>query len=78
MRLRDRIADWIADWISGGEITVYRNAYKEALHRYQRVDLDRWEYKYTLQKIAAMETKGGNATVRRMARTANKALEDAR
>jgi len=33
------------------------------------------EAKHALSTISAMETPGGNATVRRMARTANKALE---
>jgi len=64
MTLRERIADWI----TGG--------------KYSRA-LDRWSFyrKHALNRglqlhaIAAMETKNANATVRRMARTAQEAVK---
>ena len=66
MTLRERIADWIsggalshARWQAqrlGGFAKTWHNAYTKA---YARLD-----------RIAAQETPGANATVRRMARIA--------
>lgn len=58
----------LADWISGG-----------ALSRAREAEESGWEcesfYWSQLHRIAAMETPGANATVRRMAKTAREALE---
>ena len=58
----------LADWISGGRLAGYMAATRD-LDR-QCLDMDN-----TLRDIAAMETAGANATVKRMARRAREALE---
>jgi len=66
-------------------VSVQRDAWMRTAIQ-ERIDLTtrhnaiigRHQARTALHAIAAMETPGANATVRRMARTANKALEDAR
>ena len=80
MTLRERIADWI----SGGAFFVYKNqasVHHERMHYYAR-KMNTWRSKWhenerqrrqlagRLSDIAAQETPGANATVRRMARIA--------
>ena len=63
MTLRERIADWI----SGGELSrlmAMNNQLNEAY----------WAQRDAFSAIAACETPGANATVRRMARIAREAL----
>jgi hypothetical protein len=78
MTLRERIADWI----SGGALTAMDNARKNWIESYHFVDRKLiGQYKImsklnvSLHRIAACETPGANATVRRMARIAREALE---
>ena len=65
----------LADWISGGALTrIAKCAFQfQALAVNRRVDRDKAEE--ALRNIAAMETPGANATVRRMAATAREALK---
>ena len=66
MTLRERIADWI----SGGEIVAARNTATHYRSMYEAVEGLASEYDERLDRIAAQETPGANATVRRMARIA--------
>lgn len=65
----------LADWISGGALEDARAETK--LHEILWEDAYEKEYMYfaALRDIAAMETAGANATVKRMARRAREALE---
>jgi hypothetical protein len=64
MTLREKLADWI----SGGLLTYRADAYCEMQYKHDRL------YE-ALRAIAAMETPSANATVRRMARTAQEAVK---
>ena len=66
MTLRERIADWI----SGGGLAEARDAVVYYRSMYEAVDTLASAYDARLDEIAAMETPGANATVRRMARKA--------
>ena len=78
MTLREKLADWI----TGGKLTNQR---KFSAHLLQRVEAhdklltevfcEKHELVFALRSIAAMETPGANATVRRMARTAQEAVK---
>ena len=82
MNWRERLADWI----TGGALTrarketdtamqrgcEWRNAWSIALGREQA---NAARNKSALARIAAMETPGANATVRRMAEAAREALK---
>ena len=70
MTFRERLADWI----SGGALT--RSADIEKLHDSLWEAMDEISaFRRALRDIAAMETPGANATVRRMAATAREALK---
>ena len=62
----------LADWITGGK-------YSHALAAQERLDNHfaprMWKYEDALNTIAAMQTPSANATVRRMARTAQEAVK---
>ena len=60
----------IADWISGGALTSARNAHHLAIKIQKLAKEDRAAALDRLDRIAAQETSGANATVRRMARIA--------
>lgn len=64
MTLRERLADWI----SGGELS-------RLLMQNDQLNEAYWAQRYVLTAIAACETPGANATVKRMARIAREALE---
>jgi len=64
MTLRERIADWI----SGGELS-------RLLMQNDQLNEAYWAQRDALHKIAACETPGANATVKRMVRLAREALE---
>lgn len=64
MNLRERIADWL----TGGALTRARSF----CDMWSEFNTEKGE---ALRHIAAMETPGANATVRRMARVAREALE---
>jgi hypothetical protein len=69
----------LADWISCGALTRARKEGRDfydalapaVLHHFEKSI----EAREALREIAAMETPGANATVRRMARTAREALK---
>jgi hypothetical protein len=61
----------LADWITGGKYSAARIAQERLGHYSNRM----WKYEDALFAIAAMETPNANATVRRMARTAQEALK---
>lgn len=82
MTLRERIADWI----SGGAVSRAERERIDALVTISRVarfceaqghaDRAAWNrLRHAIRSIAACETPGANATVRRMARIAREALE---
>jgi hypothetical protein len=78
MTLRERLADWI----SGGALTRANERQNRAADAtFAQIDktiafMDRaFDAEGALRAIAAMETPGANATVRRMARTAREALK---
>lgn len=78
MNLRERLADWI----SGGALSYNINERETWLNnwRFQVEDNLYWmelasKRRDALNAIAAMETPGANATVKRMARAAREALE---
>lgn len=71
----------LADWISGGELarlTKKQSAGFQQAHKwidkFYDSDFERCELRFSLRKIAAMETPSANATVCRMAKTAREAL----
>ncbi len=64
MTLRERLADWI----SGGELS-------RLLIQNDQLNEAYWAQRDALCAIAACETHGANATVKRMARIAREALE---
>ena len=64
MNWRERLADWI----SGGELS-------RLLMQNDQLNEAYWAQRDALHKIAACETPGANATVKRMARLAWEALE---
>ena len=64
MTLRERLADWI----SGGELS-------RLLMQNDQLNEAYWAQRDALSAIAACETPGANATVKRMARIARDALE---
>ena len=66
MTLRERIADWI----SGGALTLARSDFKAMEHALKMAWESNRERQEQLRRIAAQETPGANATVRRMARIA--------
>jgi hypothetical protein len=72
MTIRERIADWL----TGGDYTLEReysrNRLDWALEEYRQ----RQALADALSEIAASETPGANATVKRMARVARDALND--
>ena len=71
MNWRERLADWI----SGGLVTLWRNNRNfEATDKYYWIELAS-KRRDALRAIAAMETPGANATVKRMARAAREALK---
>ena len=63
MTLRERIADWI----SGGRLS-------RLIAQNDQLNEAYWAQRDDLTAIAACETPGANATVRRMARIAREAL----
>ena len=63
MTLRERLADWI----SGGELS-------RLLMQNDQLNEAYWAQRDALCAIAACETFGANATVKRMARIAREAL----
>lgn len=70
----------LADWISGGALSrayVAAKQWKESWGRefddHTKTGLKVVEQNIALRRIAAMETPGANATVRRMAETAREA-----
>lgn len=67
MNLRERLADWI----TGGKYS------SKAIQANRLADFAKraWEAEDALDEIAACETTGANATVRRMARIAREALK---
>lgn len=67
MNLRERLADWI----TGGQ---YSN---KAIQANRLADFAKraWEAEDALGEIAACETPGANATVKRMAKIAREAME---
>jgi len=79
------IRDKVADWISGGRISLARQALCDAAELFhiatQSVNIsaaildEACVMGRALQNIAAMETPSANATVRRMAKEARKALK---
>lgn len=77
MTLREKLADWI----SGGalsralEAEVYwRDEWKDEMGSHAITGRYSMRRSSALRRIAAMETHGANATVRRMAKTAREAL----
>lgn len=69
------ILERIADWISGGSVSQAREDLKWVdKKRMQWADMA-MKRDDALRRIAACETPGANATVRRMARIAREALE---
>ena len=66
MTLRERIADWI----SGGAFFVYKNQASVHHERMEWFAREMDEANARLDRIAAQESPGANATVRRMARIA--------
>lgn len=64
MTIRKRIADWI----SGGELS-------RLMAQNDQLNEEYWAQRDALHKIAACETHGANATVKRMAKIAREALE---
>ena len=64
----------IADWISGGALTRLRFSESASHHRAFSAMIAAERAEDALARIAAMETPGANATVRRMAQTARDAL----
>ena len=60
--------EMIADWISGGELS-------RLLMQNDQLNEAHWLQRDALSDIAACETHGANATVKRMARIARGALE---
>ena len=64
MNWRERLADWI----SGGELS-------RLLMQNDQLNEAYWAQRDALHKIAACETPGANATVKRMVRIAWEALE---
>lgn len=73
MTMRERLADWI----SGGALSRARTHSRETLESGLRWMEEAKSHEYVsvslqarLDRIAAMETPGANATVRRMARVA--------
>jgi len=68
--LRDRIADWI----SGGKLTEAWYDIDEVAQISNANALSCYDLRDALQRIAALETPGANATVRKMARIAREAL----
>lgn len=78
MTLQERIADWI----SGGALSLHKENSKFRLRRWMEEEAehtktlnDARKIIRAVQSIAACETPGANATVRRMARIAREALE---
>ena len=71
MTFRDRIADWI----SGGALSYEANRANQWKDAATAQATDAWNFGLALRAIAAMETPGANATVKRMAKTAREALE---
>jgi len=81
MTIRNRTADWI----SGGALTEARNDAAHAIFERQelarecrilRIQSDQAAIRgAALRRIAAMETPGANATVKRMAQAAREALK---
>lgn len=80
------ILERIADWISGGALTRAERERIDALvtiNRMARNQEAQWDaeravwhrMRHAIRSIAACETPGANATVRRMARIAREALE---
>ena len=67
MTLRERIADWI----SGGKITAKRRNVRGLSIALDAAWESSHERQSRLDRIAAQETPGANATVRRMARIAS-------
>lgn len=66
----------LADWISGGAVTrAKKNKFDDVQLIVGSLVVQRNKCKSTLERIAAMETPGANATVKRMARLAREALE---
>ena len=72
----------LADWISGGALSRAYVAVKQWNEAWEREFDDHTtterravEQNIALHRIAAMETPGANATVRRMAKTAREALQ---
>ena len=64
MNWRERLADWI----SGGELSRLMMQNDQLNEAY-------WAQRYAIAAIAVCETRGANATVKRMARLAREALE---
>ena len=61
----------LADWLSGGALTRARWVALRGENFAEKL----WKAEDTLRAIAAMETPGANATVRRMARIAREAMD---
>jgi hypothetical protein len=68
MTLREKLADWI----TGGKYSHARFAQERLDNHFAPLA---WKYEDALNAIAAMQTPSANATVRRMARTAQEALK---
>ena len=66
MTLRERIADWL----TGGALSRGRDDFKALEHTLRMSWESNREHLDRLDRIAAQETPGANATVRRMARIA--------
>ena len=62
----------LADWITGGKYSHAR-AEQDRLDNYYAPRM--WKYEAALRVIADMQTPNANATVRRMARTAQEAVK---
>lgn len=76
------IREAMADWLTGGALTearlradLWRGRNDRLLSNFRLSVADTHQMMDALQAIAAMETPGANATVRRMAARARKAME---
>lgn len=68
MTLREKIANWL----TGGK---YADAMIDSYRLHNHFAPGFWKREDALDRIAAMETPGANATVKRMAKVAREAVE---